>query len=88
MAHMSWGAFEYLTRFEPESLPAVLEEFRLAREKLERADYPDGTWERDPNFELSTQLQVDILQAEVHEGIIEEFHEFFAKAKGYKRPKR
>ena len=72
-ARLARGLVKYLAEEHPEGLPRLLEALRVYRDRENRVDQGDGTWTRNPEFDVPDEAQREVLR-EVFDGdVLAEF---------------
>lgn len=87
-AKHAWGAITYVERFYPQRLPVLLEDFRAAWDLGSRRDLGAGRWERNVEFELAPQAQLELLRARLGPDVLDGITQFFAAGAGPARAAR
>jgi hypothetical protein len=76
-AHISWGAVDYLVRFDPKALGTLLEDCRVYRAENGKRQNRNGTWERVVTYEIPVDKQRDLLIKSFGAKVLEELTSFF-----------
>jgi hypothetical protein len=78
-ARVSFGVVEFLLRHHAEALPGFLEDLRRFRDENDRVKRSDGTWERQPGYEIPLADQTRLLQERFGEAFFEEVTRAFRR---------
>ncbi len=83
-AKIAWGAFSFLAAHHRDVLPELLEDLRLHRDAHDRIERGDGTWERDPSYEIPPDELRELLAARLGERFLADLAGYFAAMKSWK----
>ena len=86
-AARSWGLVRFLATHHPEAVPAVLADLAALVREGGRVVHADGSWERIPGYEPPLEAQLAVFEERVCGDFLDQLSAYFAKGKGYRKPR-
>ncbi len=86
-AIIAWGAVSMLARYYRKELPGLLAAYARLRSKEGKKTEADGSWQWIPDYEISAEKEIEILDTALGVDFLAELNRFARKPRGYVKPR-
>jgi hypothetical protein len=86
-AILAWGAVSMLAKHYEKELPGLLAAYARLRAKEGKKTEADGSWQWIPDYEISAEKELELLNRELGVDFLAELNDFARKPRGYVKPR-